>query len=229
MAEIILAAEVGRPSGSSSARRLRHDGQHPGRGLRPRASTPSRSRSSARELRTALSTDAGLNAVLSLAGRRQELPHHGPRAAAPPRARQRDARRLPGRRPQPRGHRRRDRSPSPVRRSRCTGPTACSSSRCSRSPSSPGPPTSPPISRSTSATSSSAPPSGCRTSRCPPTSSPRSTPSRSSPPASRRVSRPPKRARREGEGAEGEGAEGEAGAAGRDASAEAGGESGGES
>ena len=36
MAEITLDAEVGRPLGSASARRLRHDGQDPGDRLRPR-------------------------------------------------------------------------------------------------------------------------------------------------------------------------------------------------
>ncbi len=65
MAEFILEAEAGRPSGSSSARRLRHDGRIPavvyGPGVDPIPVSVV-----ARELRAALSTDAGLNAVLSL-------------------------------------------------------------------------------------------------------------------------------------------------------------------
>ncbi|HVA02919.1 MAG TPA: 50S ribosomal protein L25 [Acidimicrobiales bacterium] len=65
MAEFILEAEAGRPSGSSSARRLRHDGRIPavvyGPGVDPIPVSVA-----ARELRAALSTDAGLNAVLSL-------------------------------------------------------------------------------------------------------------------------------------------------------------------
>ena len=65
MAETILVAEAGRPSGSSSARRLRHDGRIPavvyGPGVDPIPVSVV-----GRELRATLSTDAGLNAVLSL-------------------------------------------------------------------------------------------------------------------------------------------------------------------
>ncbi len=65
MAETILVAEAGRPSGSSAARRLRHVGRIPavvyGPGVDPIPVSVV-----ARELRAALSTDAGLNAVLSL-------------------------------------------------------------------------------------------------------------------------------------------------------------------
>jgi len=65
MAEITLVAAAGRPSGSSAARRLRHDGRIPavvyGPGVAPMPVSVA-----ARDLRTALSTDAGLNAVLSL-------------------------------------------------------------------------------------------------------------------------------------------------------------------
>ncbi|HUI02532.1 MAG TPA: 50S ribosomal protein L25 [Acidimicrobiales bacterium] len=65
MAEITLVADTGRLSGTRPARRLRHEGRVPavvyGRGVGPIAVSVS-----ARELRAALSTDAGLNAVLSL-------------------------------------------------------------------------------------------------------------------------------------------------------------------
>jgi large subunit ribosomal protein L25 len=65
MAETTLVAEAGRPSGSSAARRLRHDGRIPavvyGPGVAPIPVSVA-----ARDLRAALSTDAGLNAVLSL-------------------------------------------------------------------------------------------------------------------------------------------------------------------
>ena len=65
MAELTLVAEAGRPTGTSAARRLRHEGRIPavvyGPGVAPVPVTVV-----ARELRSALSTDAGLNAVLTL-------------------------------------------------------------------------------------------------------------------------------------------------------------------
>jgi large subunit ribosomal protein L25 len=65
MAEFTLVAQAGRPSGSGAARRLRHDGRIPavvyGPGVDPIPVSVA-----ARDLRAALSTDAGLNAVLSL-------------------------------------------------------------------------------------------------------------------------------------------------------------------
>ncbi|HUY62899.1 MAG TPA: 50S ribosomal protein L25 [Acidimicrobiales bacterium] len=65
MADITLLAEPGRSIGSRSARRLRGDGKIPavvyGTGVAPIAVTVG-----ARDLRAALSTEAGLNAVLTL-------------------------------------------------------------------------------------------------------------------------------------------------------------------
>ncbi len=65
MAEITLRATAGRGIGSSESRRLRREGQIPavvyGHGMEAVAVAVS-----GRELRAALSTDAGLNAVLSL-------------------------------------------------------------------------------------------------------------------------------------------------------------------
>ena len=65
MADITLVAEPGRPTGSSSARRLRAEGRIPavvyGTGVDAVAVTVG-----ARDLRAALSTPAGLNAVLTL-------------------------------------------------------------------------------------------------------------------------------------------------------------------
>lgn len=65
MAEFTLVADAGRPSGTSAARRMRHDGRIPavvyGPGVDPIPVSVA-----ARDLRAALSTDAGLNAVLSL-------------------------------------------------------------------------------------------------------------------------------------------------------------------
>jgi large subunit ribosomal protein L25 len=65
MAEIPIAADAGRPVGSSSARRLRSAGQVPavvyGHGVDPMPVAVD-----ARELRAALTTDAGLNALLAL-------------------------------------------------------------------------------------------------------------------------------------------------------------------
>jgi len=65
MAEITLVAETGRTTGSRSARRLRADGRIPGVVYGPGVD-PIAVSVSARELRGALTTDAGLNAVLSL-------------------------------------------------------------------------------------------------------------------------------------------------------------------
>lgn len=65
MADITLVAEPGRPTGSRAARRLRGDGRIPavvyGTGVEPIPVTVG-----ARELRAALSTPAGLNAVLTV-------------------------------------------------------------------------------------------------------------------------------------------------------------------
>ena len=65
MADITLLAEPGRPTGSRPSRRLRGDGRIPavvyGTGVDPIAVTVG-----ARDLRVALSTEAGLNAVLTL-------------------------------------------------------------------------------------------------------------------------------------------------------------------
>lgn len=71
MADIVLAAESGRRTGSSASRRLRATGKIPGvvygRGTDPRAVTVDW-----RELRVALTTEQGLHALLTLAvdGRR---------------------------------------------------------------------------------------------------------------------------------------------------------------
>jgi large subunit ribosomal protein L25 len=65
MAELTLVAEAGRPTGSSAARRLRHDGRIPGVVYGPGVD-PIALSVSARDLRTVLSTDAGLNAVVTL-------------------------------------------------------------------------------------------------------------------------------------------------------------------
>jgi len=65
MPEIVLQAEAGRPLGSSAARRLRKEGKIPavvyGHGTEPVAVAVV-----GRELRAALSGDAGMNALLSL-------------------------------------------------------------------------------------------------------------------------------------------------------------------
>ncbi|HTZ10716.1 MAG TPA: 50S ribosomal protein L25 [Acidimicrobiales bacterium] len=65
MADLTLVAETGRPTGSRPSRRLRHEGRIPGvvygLGMEPVALSVA-----ARDLRTVLSTGAGLNAVLSL-------------------------------------------------------------------------------------------------------------------------------------------------------------------
>jgi large subunit ribosomal protein L25 len=65
MADIVLAAQAGRTTGSSASRRLRATGKVPavvyGRGTEPRAVSVDW-----RELRSALTTDQGLNALLTL-------------------------------------------------------------------------------------------------------------------------------------------------------------------
>ena len=65
MAEIVLAAQTGRTTGSSASRRLRATGKVPavvyGRGTEPRSIAVDW-----RELRAALITDKGLNALLTL-------------------------------------------------------------------------------------------------------------------------------------------------------------------
>ncbi len=65
MAELTLVADAGRPTGSSVARRLRHDGRIPGVVYGPGVD-PIALSVSARDLRAVLSTDAGLNAVVTL-------------------------------------------------------------------------------------------------------------------------------------------------------------------
>jgi large subunit ribosomal protein L25 len=63
--DIILAAEAGRPTGSPAARRLRGAGKIPavlyGRGAQPAAIAVDW-----RALRSAITTDKGLNALLTL-------------------------------------------------------------------------------------------------------------------------------------------------------------------
>src|SRR5919108_2385284 len=65
MADIVLAAQAGRPTGSSASRRLRATGKVPavvyGRGTEPRAVSVDW-----RDLRSALNTDQGVNALLTL-------------------------------------------------------------------------------------------------------------------------------------------------------------------
>jgi large subunit ribosomal protein L25 len=65
MAEIVLTAQTGRPTGSAASRRLRATGKVPGvvygRGIDPLPLVVDW-----RELRTALTTDKGLNAVVTL-------------------------------------------------------------------------------------------------------------------------------------------------------------------
>ena len=65
MADIVLAAQSGRPTGSSASRRLRATGKVPavvyGRGTEPRAVSVDW-----RDLRSALNTDQGVNALLTL-------------------------------------------------------------------------------------------------------------------------------------------------------------------
>ena len=65
MAEVVLAAEVGRPLGSRAVRRLRREGKIPGV-IYGHGTDPVPVAVVARELRTALNTDAGANQLLSL-------------------------------------------------------------------------------------------------------------------------------------------------------------------
>ncbi len=65
MPEIMLAAEVGRPTGSSATRRLRAEGKIPGV-VYGHGSDPIPVAVVGRELRTALSGEAGLNTLLDL-------------------------------------------------------------------------------------------------------------------------------------------------------------------
>src|SRR5271169_6095176 len=65
MAELTLVAEAGRPAGTRPARRLRHEGRIPGVVYGPGVE-PIPVSVAARDLRTVLSTDAGMNAVLTL-------------------------------------------------------------------------------------------------------------------------------------------------------------------
>ena len=147
MAEVVLAAEVGRPTGSRAVRRLRREGKIPaviyGHGTDPLPVAIV-----ARELRIALNSEAGANQLLSLDTGSGTYPGPRPRDAAPPRRADGDARGLHHRPPR-RGHRRRraDRSPPPGApvsdRWPCPSPPAGPGSRC-RPPSpcplpSPGP------------------------------------------------------------------------------------------
>lgn len=65
MAEIVLAADVGRPKGSGASRRLRAQGKVPGVVYGPEIKS-ARVAVDWRELRAALTTDKGLNAVINL-------------------------------------------------------------------------------------------------------------------------------------------------------------------
>ena len=65
MAELTLMAEAGRDTGTRPARRMRRDGRIPGVVYGPGVG-PIALSVAARDLRTVLSTEAGLNAVLSL-------------------------------------------------------------------------------------------------------------------------------------------------------------------
>jgi large subunit ribosomal protein L25 len=65
MAEVVLAAETGRPKGSSAARRLRREGKIPGV-IYGHGTEPLPVAVGARELRIALNGEAGANQLLSL-------------------------------------------------------------------------------------------------------------------------------------------------------------------
>ncbi len=65
MAEVVLAAEVGRPIGSRAVRRLRREGKIPGV-IYGHGTDPVPIAVVARELRAALNTEAGANQLLSL-------------------------------------------------------------------------------------------------------------------------------------------------------------------
>jgi large subunit ribosomal protein L25 len=65
MAEVVLAAEVGRPLGSRAVRRLRREGKIPGV-IYGHGTEPTPIAVGARELRVALNGEAGVNQLLSL-------------------------------------------------------------------------------------------------------------------------------------------------------------------
>ena len=65
MAEVVLAAEVGRPTGSRAVRRLRREGKIPGV-VYGHGTDPLPVAIVARELRLALNSEAGANQLLSL-------------------------------------------------------------------------------------------------------------------------------------------------------------------
>ena len=65
MAEVVLAAEVGRPLGSRAVRRLRREGKIPGV-IYGHGTDPVPVAVSARDLRSALNSEAGSNQLLSL-------------------------------------------------------------------------------------------------------------------------------------------------------------------
>lgn len=65
MAEVVLAAETGRPKGSRAARRLRREGKIPGV-IYGHGTDPVPVAVGARELRLALNSEAGANQLLSL-------------------------------------------------------------------------------------------------------------------------------------------------------------------
>jgi large subunit ribosomal protein L25 len=65
MAEVVLAAEVGRPLGSRAVRRLRREGKIPGV-IYGHGTDPLPVAVAARELRVALNSEAGANQLLSL-------------------------------------------------------------------------------------------------------------------------------------------------------------------
>lgn len=73
MAEIVLAAETGRPTGSAASRRLRANGKVPAIVYGPKLDATPIS-VDWRELRSALTTDRGLNVLLTLnvAGKRRQ-------------------------------------------------------------------------------------------------------------------------------------------------------------
>ena len=103
MAEVVLAAEVGRPLGSRAVRRLRRDGKIPGV-IYGHGTDPVPVAVVARELRVALNTEAGANQLLSLDTGLGHVPDHRPRDAAPPGRPDRHPHRLRDR-PARRGHR----------------------------------------------------------------------------------------------------------------------------
>ena len=187
MAEVVLAAEVGRPTGSRAVRRLRREGKIPaviyGHGTDPLPVAIV-----ARELpRRAQQRGRGQPAPLAR-HRFGHVPGAGPRDAAPPRGPDGDPRGLRHRPPRRGDQRRRadrprgrgDRGPARRRSGRAADVHPAHQRACR--------PPSPPPSRPTSARSPSAGRSGCRSSRCRPASRPTSIPRRRSPWGSRRGS-----------------------------------------